>query len=63
MSQLFNKRHYEWLADFARAYLNASQKLELADRLRSTNNGFNRDRFLNAAGYTLNDAFKEGDQR
>lgn len=48
---LFEKRHFEWLADFARDQLLPEQMKYLADRLKSTNSNFKYDKFLRVAGY------------
>jgi hypothetical protein len=46
---LFEKRHFEWPADFAKWYLLPVDMERLAKELRSTNPNFNEDRFLKAA--------------
>jgi len=46
---MFTRRHYEWLARWARDNLTDAQKAALASALRSTNPAFKIDRFLKAA--------------
>ncbi len=47
---LFSKRHYEWLAAFARAELPTGDRIALCNALDRTNANFNRDRFEHASG-------------
>ncbi len=49
---MFNKRHYEWLAEFARYELRVGDRAALATALERTNVNFNRRRFEDAAGIT-----------
>jgi hypothetical protein len=46
---LFTRRHYEWLAAFAREELSSATALALTNALDHDNANFNRDRFLKAA--------------
>ena len=46
---LFQHRHYEWLAEFARKNLTEEQKTSLVIELRRTNCAFDQDCFLKAA--------------
>jgi hypothetical protein len=49
-SPLFSKRHYEWLAAFARAELSSATALVLCNALDREGARFNRAKFLVAAG-------------
>jgi hypothetical protein len=48
VTDLFSKRHFEWLARFAAANLSPPQVARLADELTATNAAFKRTRFLAA---------------
>jgi TRAP-type C4-dicarboxylate transport system substrate-binding protein len=48
---LFTKRHYEWLAAFAKDNLDRKQVQELGRQLTYTNPAFNLEWFTNAAGW------------
>jgi hypothetical protein len=47
---LFQKRHYEWLAEFARYDLPMAERICLANALEREGSRFNRDKFERASG-------------
>ena len=47
MKSLFEKRHFEWLASYAKN-LDNDEKKKLAAELTATNPNFDKDRFLKA---------------
>ena len=47
---LFEQRHFEWLADFAKNYLNERDIRALAAHLAGTNSHFKCEKFLKACG-------------
>lgn len=49
LTPIFQKRHFDWLADFARTELNLEQTNALALRLERSNPVFDRERFLRRA--------------
>lgn len=47
---MFTKRHYEWLAAFARNELPTGDRIALCNALDRDNGNFNRARFEKASG-------------
>lgn len=47
---LFEQRHFEWLANWAKENMTHDQRINLAEDLADTNVNFKKDKFLKACG-------------
>ena len=59
MSNLFTKRHFEWMVDMClELELNDSQVLQLSNMLLTTNPNYNRDKFVRTVGINKGESIK-----